>query len=391
MQKRVVRLTLLALLLGSGIGAAVAAWDINTQMRATASAHENVSSELDVLLTTLADISATQRAYVAPGQAAEPAFEKAASLVQSLSPRLETIRPVLRSREADGLLQEFGEATASLVEADRTAREYVETEQQLWAVELIFGKANETLARMTQSLTMLELAESAAARSEAAANSQTLWRVIGGTALFWMLGLILLAPGAKASAPAHAVPPSTEPARETSEVEATSAPAVDLPAAAGVCVAISRLTSADELPDLLARAANAFDASGIIIWMGAGEELFPAAFHGYDPRTIARLGPIGRGADNATAAAWRTGEVKSVRGDMMSNGAIVAPMFGGASCIGVLAAEVRHGREADPATRAVTAMLAAQLATVVSAWPAASTAEPAATPENPRLREASGI
>jgi hypothetical protein len=62
----------------------------------------------------------------------------------------------------------------------------------------------------------------------------------------------------------------------------------------------------------------------------------------------------------------------------MSNGAVVAPMFGPDACIGVLAAEVRHGREDDTDTRAVTAMIAAQLATAVAAWPAASTAPAAA-------------
>jgi hypothetical protein len=55
---------------------------------------------------------------------------------------------------------------------------------------------------------------------------------------------------------------------------------------------------------------------------------------------------------------------------MMSNGAIVAPMFGPEACVGVLAAEVRHGRELDPGTQAVTAMIAAQLSTVLGAWPA---------------------
>ena len=100
--------------------------------------------------------------------------------------------------------------------------------------------------------------------------------------------------------------------------------------------------------------------------------------HGYDSRVVSRLGPIGRDADNATAASWRAGQLKVVRGDMMSNGAVVAPMFGPETCIGVLAAEVRHGREEDADARAVTAMLAAQLATAVVAWPAATPATPRA-------------
>ena len=60
----------------------------------------------------------------------------------------------------------------------------------------------------------------------------------------------------------------------------------------------------------------------------------------------------------------------------MSNGAIVAPMFGPDTCIGVLAAEVRHGREQDASTRAVTMMVAAQLATY--SWLRGRTQSPAA-------------
>ena len=104
----------------------------------------------------------------------------------------------------------------------------------------------------------------------------------------------------------------------------------------------------------------------------SGEELFAVAAHGYSAKMLDRLGPIARTMDNATAAAWRLGEVRIVTGDSTSNGAIVAPMFGPESCIGALAAEVRHGRETDSATQAVTAMIAAQLASIVAAWPAAS-------------------
>jgi hypothetical protein len=144
---------------------------------------------------------------------------------------------------------------------------------------------------------------------------------------------------------------------------------VDLGAAADVCVAISRMTASAELPALLARAASVLDASGVIVWVGGDEELFAAAAHGYDPDVIARLGSIGKSADNATAASWRSGEVRVVPGDIISDGAIVAPMLRPDGCIGVLAAEVHHGRETDAATRAVTVMMAAQLATVVAASP----------------------
>jgi hypothetical protein len=181
-----------------------------------------------------------------------------------------------------------------------------------------------------------------------------------------------------------AVAVADPPAAALNIVDSSSAtpapPAVDLATAADLCTDISRITTAAALPDLLARAAALLDASGIVVWVSAGDELFAVSAHGYDPRVINRLGPIPRSADHATATAWRTGEMRTVAGDMISNGAIVAPMFGPDSCFGVLAAEVRHGREEDATTRAITAMIAAQLATAVGAWPAGGATAPAAEP-----------
>lgn len=157
--------------------------------------------------------------------------------------------------------------------------------------------------------------------------------------------------------------------------------------AAAVCSALSRVATAADIPGILGRAASLLDASGIIVWLGAGEELFAAASHGYHPRKLARLGAIRRDAENATADAWRAGALRVVRGEAGNGGAIVVPLFGPSTsvvpgseaCIGVLTAELRAGRETDTTTQAVTAMIAAQLATVVTVWPAPSAVEGAAT------------
>jgi len=151
--------------------------------------------------------------------------------------------------------------------------------------------------------------------------------------------------------------------------------AVDLQAAADVCGALARTIDTASLRQALGRAATVLDARGIIVWMGAGEELFAALSFGYDERVIERLGPIPRNAANATAEAWRTAQLRTVAGDVMAHGAVAAPVHGVGGCIGVFAAEVRNGREEDPGTRAVAAMIAAQLAGIVSAWPAPSNAE----------------
>ena len=52
---------------------------------------------------------------------------------------------------------------------------------------------------------------------------------------------------------------------------------IDLSAAAAICTDISRVTSGDQVGVLLRRIASILDAPGVVVWMGAGEELFAAA------------------------------------------------------------------------------------------------------------------
>ena len=302
--------------------------------------------------TAVAEAAGAQQAS---GDAGQPPQASSAPRLAAVSQRLDadaaSIQPQLRSVQAGSLLQTL------------TAR-------------------GASLDAMRATLTELGTAERSAFSAERAVIEQRMWTVIGALAVVWVLGLLVLARVPQVPA-APAVPattlslqpmmmPATEDARAAATDAESSPPTVDLAAAADLCTAIARITSAAALPDVLARSAAVLDASGIVLWMGAGQELFAAGSYGYDPTVISRLGPISRAADNATAAAWRTGEIRTVAGDMVSHGAVVAPMLGPTTCIGVLAAEIRHGREDDAATRAVTAMIAAQLAAVIAAWPGTS-------------------
>ena len=78
-----------------------------------------------------------------------------------------------------------------------------------------------------------------------------------------------------------------------------------------------------------------------------------------------RLGTILRDAENATAAALRTSLLQTVATDTISNGAIAAPLVTPTGCVGIMAAEVRHQGEKDPAKLAAASIIAAQLATLV--------------------------
>ena len=135
-----------------------------------------------------------------------------------------------------------------------------------------------------------------------------------------------------------------------------------------LCAPILRVWSIPSaLPAILARAATVLDAPGIVLWIADpdGRELSPIVTHGYSPQMVTRLGTILRDAENVTASAFRTSLMQIVDADAVSNGAIAAPLVTPAGCVGVMAAEVRHKGEKDPAKLAAASIVAAQLATLV--------------------------
>jgi hypothetical protein len=163
-------------------------------------------------------------------------------------------------------------------------------------------------------------------------------------------------------------PPGLEQRPETAR-ERRKAP--ELRAAADLCTDFARLVDGQELPALLERASRLLDATGLIVWVAdlEGTALRPVFAHGYTAQALSRLPAIPRDADNATAAAYRGSRLEVVKTNGMSPGAIVAPLIGPSGCLGVVAAEVRHGREASESARALARIVAAQLATLVSITP----------------------
>jgi hypothetical protein len=137
-------------------------------------------------------------------------------------------------------------------------------------------------------------------------------------------------------APAAAIPPPPAvPPRS----------AVALRAAADLCTEFGRIHDLADLKALLGRAARVMDASG-------------------------------RSADNAAAAAYRTGALQTVMarpGTLL--GAIVAPLLSADGCIGALTAEVRDGGETSEQVQALASIFAAQLAGILAASSTAAASE----------------
>jgi transcriptional regulator with XRE-family HTH domain len=145
--------------------------------------------------------------------------------------------------------------------------------------------------------------------------------------------------------------------------------APDLEEAARLCSEIARVEEPQQAAPFLEQAARLLNAVGVIMWewVPQASELRPALACGYSEQVLAQLPKVRRDTDNATAAAFRSGQTCSVKGTDAERGAVVVPMMTAAGCVGVLAAELPQGQERHGSVRALMTILAAQLARLVGA------------------------
>jgi transcriptional regulator with XRE-family HTH domain len=143
----------------------------------------------------------------------------------------------------------------------------------------------------------------------------------------------------------------------------------DLVAAAQLCTELSRAENTSEMAPLLSQAARILDAIGVIVWVSdtQGAELRPALAHGYSDKLLGQLPTVKRDADNATAAAFRSGQMSVVDGIDGASGALAVPLMAPGGCVGVLAIEVQNRSEQIGSVRAVVTIFAAQLASWIHA------------------------
>jgi transcriptional regulator with XRE-family HTH domain len=177
-------------------------------------------------------------------------------------------------------------------------------------------------------------------------------------------------------------PPAPPPLEPVATVEAAPAPVPDfqsserrrggdrrglsIHAAAELCSKLACALDVRDVTALLAEAARLLEAVGIVVWFwdSRSTALVPSVAHGYSAAVLASLPPVRVDESNAIAAAFRSGEPRTVDGSDDVTGAVVVPSMGPSGCVGVLAVEVRHGREQHEAVRAFAIILAAQLGTL---------------------------
>jgi hypothetical protein len=379
--RRWVRITLLLLAI---IAIAAAGLIVSTTERQLQTARETARVFDDAaarLLARVVELRAAQQAYVAAGQGDAFWISRATAELARVRSEADAIGRLIREPGAAAALQAATETLEDFAALDGRIREYLQSGQRLMASDLIFADGLELLGGVAARITTARDVERAASDRTVAAVKRQELIALAASAGFVLFCLLLLTPTVR-SATSAADPVLVErklavetrlapPAPSSGTVRVTHASPLPLVQVASLCTDLGRVQDTRELPALLDRAARLLDARGLIVWIGGpgARELRPALSHGYAPAVVARMGGIATDADNATAAAYRTGELQIVKGEGTASGAVAAPLVSASGCIGVAAIEFPNGGESREPVQALAVIVAAQLATLVSVAP----------------------
>ena len=349
----------------------------------------------------LQDVQAGQHAYVSAGQDAREWMTKVAAYLRTATGAIDTLRATALSPASKPSLQDASTATTAVAAIDRRVRGQIGQGDFRQAAEIVYSESEDTASSAVADLESAISTERQAAESvEAGQRGAQIYSLAGVAAI---AALVIGFLGMYSSDATPEVMPSG--GQETSPGFSTAHPGLALDGAfdesfaerpfsaalstqlltrvSGLCTDFGRARSADDLRPLLQQSADLMRARGIIVWLGdgVGGDLRPVLAHGYNDSTLARLSNVSRHADNAAAAAYRTGDVQIVKSrDGAALGAIVAPLLSTDGCIGALTAELRdHGEEGSDDTRALAVIMASQLAGAL-AEAAAAAATSAAHP-----------
>jgi hypothetical protein len=385
MKNMAVRLALLCLFVVASGVAAYLVWTGESLGRRDVDAARRFEHAAFAIEQNVLDLRAAQQAYVAEGQGDAFWISKAAAAVVDVRTAIDALRAQASSPEAQSILDNASSALDDFEETDRRVRDYTRNGHKLLASDLIFTDGLESTGAVIASIDRARAIELQTRDTALAISRRAELIATGAAGAVGLMSILLLLPRPNAAGRAEqdtrfaTVSPTPldafdlrpaahpTPAAGPERAEPPLPASVDLGAVASLCTDLARVVDTHALPAMLGRAATALDASGIVLWIADpdGQELSPIVTHGFSQQMVARLGTILRDSENATASAFRTSLMQTVDADEVSNGAIAAPLVTPAGCVGVMAAEVRHGGEKDSGKLAAATIVAAQLATLV--------------------------
>lgn len=334
----------------------------------------------------LGDVRRAVAAMASPGQAAVGWSRRAAAGIDEARAQMTALTPVVPPAAAP---RASLDVLDRLAEAQRRLRDHAVGGKPLMAADVAFAEATPHLDTLERQIADAVSAATAVADAEVAALRDRQAAALAAALAALAFAVLMLAPlprprasasEALAMAPdADAAPVPDVPGALAAELErpisvVPAAPALDLTSLATVCSELSAVADAQALPDLLARAAAAIGARGVMLWLPDEnrQALRIAATAGYDVRLTDRIGAVDVGDNNPTARAFVTGRaiVTDARGGRIAAAAVPVTCAGGVC--GVLSAELGARAPADvAAASAALRIIAAQLSTLVG-----STADP---------------
>ena len=402
MNRRLVRFSLVLIMLAVTANSAFTLFQAEQQLESQQRDEHAFMSQSWKLAVSLSELRAAEQAYVAAGQDTSYWVEKVSAAVINITAGLSTLRKMAFTSDATEAIDETTAILGRISYVDVLVREHTASGQDLMASDLIFSDGFELV---TQAATQIELARVAEERTHRAFRRQRRRSqiiAVGTSSSVAILVAFLLLPVRRQPPPAATVnqekdtdsdaiavsiPVSadtevTDVANQlqsvTSEsktlsVEISTDRAV-LKRVADLCTDVSQLDDSDQLPQILEHAADLLEASGLILWVrdSSGTGLRPAIGHGYTLETLDKLGRVSYETNNAAAEAFRSQQLQVVPAvNRSTRGALVVPLLAPKHCVGVLSVELHAGSENSEMVQATAAILAAQLATVITADPSA--------------------
>jgi hypothetical protein len=390
MRSRAVRLTLGTIAIGVLAAAGFFVFKTEQQVESRRAAARRFEERVRAVDRALSDLRMGQHAYVAAGQSAEAWMPKVASLSSEAASGVDDLRTAAVTADARSSLLEAATTIVQLGQVDRRVVDYLKSGQDVMAADVVYAEAGQTIAVAANQVDAARALEQQGVDVAERESRRRQLYALGSAGAVSMITLLLLgvAPanqprvdlkGKKVEVP---VPTALEDDELSYKVR-TDAPRHSAPimkAASEICTELSRVNDQRDLEQLLGRAAQLMDASGVIIWIGnSSGDLHPVLVHGYPPQAVAKMPAVPRNASNAAAAAYRTGALQIVLSRPgTSSGALVAPLLTPDGSIGALSAEIKGRGETSDTTQALVVLFAAQLASVLA--PAVAVETPAETP-----------
>jgi hypothetical protein len=341
----------------------------------------------------LGEARAGLQAYVAAGQSSTYWVPKVTATLGEVANIVDLMRAAATASTARQALLDASASITELGNVDKRVRDYLAAEESLMASDVAFSEGHDAASRAALQVETARIEERQLFDADEARWHQ-LEAYALGAAFGWAALVLAILGFARPPKAVQRLPEAVAPAAQTDELflrpggddtqprpldERASRPdparSALLKGAAELCTELGRLGDVTELKSLLGRAARLLDASGLVVWLADvdGTELRAVMAHGYSDQVLALMRAVPFDADNAAAAAYRSGTLQVVAARPgVSLGALAAPMLAAEGCTGALTAEIRDGSEKSADVQSLALIFAAQLATVLTPLTASS-------------------